>query len=582
MCGLIGINEKNKELVNKAAMTFSYRGPDATCFFEDNFVTLGHHRLSIIDVDSRSNQPMSDSKGSVEVVFNGEIYNFLDIKNQLSSKYVFNTSSDTEVIIYGYKEWGADVFSKLQGMFAIAIYDKEKGKIVIGRDHQGIKPLYYFIDQGLFIFSSEIKGITSILKDKKIDLILDQKSIDLYFALGYIPSPYTLYEKIKKLSPANYLEFDLQSNNFNIRGYQPDFKKITDIKDFYQLIDRKVLDHLIADVPVGVFFSGGTDSSLITAILHANKIDLETFSIRLSYKTQDDKYFTTIGNHLNLKKNVYDFGVEELDDIYEEVMSRLDEPTYDNSIFPTYFVSKQASKKVKVVLSGEGGDEFFYGYPRSLVLSRLNSKVDYKITWLDRLFLLLPEFKSKNHWFQKIFALVGQPLSYYLLQMSPSRDKASLIVWKTFKDECFVRKLKPLDLDKTFYLEGDLLRKTDLATSYVSIEGRVPLLDVDIIKNADNFEDLKLKSGELKFFLKEKLLEYLPSDMVFRTKSGFGIDMVYLFEHSKYLKRDLEKSLMFFKSKNDIKIPTVDLKDVNKYPHLCFAIISLYRSLNNL
>ena len=583
MCGIIGLNENKLDILKSAGDNFKYRGPDAYGVFNDNLMSLGHYRLSILDPDIRSNQPMADKMGTIQVVFNGEIYNFKALKNKLEKKYSFTTTSDTEVLIYAYKEWGVKMTDYIQGMFAVAVYDLNQAKLFLFRDHAGIKPLYYYAEDELFIFSSELKGITSILKEKKLALNIDPKSMDLYFTLGYIPSPNTLYVSIKKVPKSSFVEYDLSHQKIKEPvKYEPFFNKVFKVEAYEKLLERKVLDHLISDVPVGIFFSGGTDSSLIASILHKHNINLEAFSIKINYKTEDVKYFEKISQHLNLKSHVFSFDVSELDEVYEEIMTKIDEPTYDNSIFPTYFVSKKAAEKVKVVLSGEGGDEYFYGYPRSLVLFNLNKYADYSITIWDRLFFFLPSFKAKNHLFLKLFVFLKQPFSYYLLSMSPARDAGSIGRWKQVKEEFYRRRVKPVELDQEFYLENDLLRKTDLATSYVSIEGRVPLLDVDIINNAENFETQKLAGGVLKSFLKKILTNYLPSDLVYRSKSGFGLDMVFLFKESKYLRADLITSLDFL-ARRGVEVPKIKSLDkaINKYPHLCFSIIALYRAIYN-
>jgi asparagine synthase (glutamine-hydrolysing) len=583
MCGIIGINENNKDLIKKASKSFAYRGPDAYFDYADSFVALGHHRLSIIDTNVRSNQPFWDSKKEIGIVYNGEIYNFKELRNQLSVKYDFRTNSDTEVLIYAYKEWGIRMSEYIQGMFAFAIYDKNQKKILLMRDHRGIKPLYYYAENGMLIFSSEIKGVIKALKEKKINTESNKGAIDLYLTMGYVPSPYTLYGDIFKLPRASYLEYDLEKNKIISKGKYPiAYRKVTDFSEYVSLIEQKILSHLIADVPVGVFFSGGTDSSLITAILHKNNINLETFSIGIDYKSEDANYFKKISEHLKLKSNTYSFDKEEFDRVYEEVMSKMDEPSYDNSIFPTYFVSKKAAEKVKVVLSGEGGDEFFYGYPRSLILSKLNDKRDYYMTLLDYLFFITPSFRLKNFIFEKLFIFFKKPVSFYILHMSPARDRATFRSWKKIKEEFKKRNIKPVEFDQEFYLENDLLRKTDFATSYVSIEGRVPLLDIEIIENSKNFEEQKLEGGMLKSFLKKILALYLPKDLVYRSKSGFGLDMIKLFQESALLKSDLVRAINFLKKRKLLNVSTIKIDGLMKrYPHYCFALISLYRSILN-
>lgn len=584
MCGLIGMNGRNEELIRHAAGLISYRGPDYTGVYVDDQVTLGHNRLAILDLDPRSNQPMCDDTQRIYTIFNGEIYNFKEIRKKLEHKYHFRTTSDTEVLMYAYREYGKDMASHLHGMYAFVVYDLDKQKIFIFRDHAGIKPLYYFHINGVFAFGSELKGLLDIAQQKKISLNLDQKAIDTYLVFGYVPSPSTLYKGVYKLEASSCLEFDIKENSIiSIEKFTPAVKPVSTEAEFEQVIKDKILTHLIADVPVGVFFSGGTDSSLIASVLHEAGVDLETFSIRMEGKQEDEKHFTEISKHLKLKSNVYDFTIKEFDEVYYEVMNLMDDPIFDSSLFPTYFVSKKAAEKVKVVLSGEGGDEFFYGYQRDFVLSRLNSKSDYELDLIDKVYFALPSFKAKNKLFEKVCAFFGKPFSYYLVGMSTSRDAAGVERWKLSKDEFKNRKLKPLDIDKKLYLENVLLRKTDAATSYVSIEGRVPLLDPAIIGNAHQFESSYLAGGILKSFLKKMLARYIPEHLVYRGKSGFGMNMITKFKKSQYLRGDLTRAVEYLNAK---KLLNMDIQNnydyyIAKYPNFCFSLITLYYSLKN-
>lgn len=584
MCGLIGLTGDNKELLAKAAKTFDYRGPDAFGSFSDSHMTLGLNRLAIVDIDPRSNQPFVDVTGNYVISYNGELYNYTNLREELEKKYNFRTTSDTEVLLYGYIEYGVEIFSKVEGMFGVAIYDKAKGQVVLGRDHRGIKPLlYYFNNEDLF-FSSEIKGIIKILKEKNISFEIDNEAVDLYWSLGYIPEPFSLYKDIKKLPRQSYMIYHVDTKKLQAPvKYSLPTSQVNSKADFVKLLEKKVLNHIEADVPVGVFFSGGTDSSLIAAILHKYKKDLETFSIKVSYKTEDYKYFRKIAEHLKLKNSEYVFETKEFDDVYEEIMLKIDDPTYDNSIFPTYFVSKKASEKVKVVLSGEGGDEFFSGYHRSLYLNKMkNSWFDNHVNILDWFYIHLPSFKSKNFLFERLNRSLRLPTSYYILSMSPSRDQMSWASFCKIKKYIISKNLKPLEYDQELYLENDLLRKTDLATSYASLEGRVPLLDYEVLSASEKFGDEKLKDGVLKSFLKSILSEYIPEDLVYRSKSGFGLGLPVFFKESKFLSSDLNNAISFLKQENLLNIKSSDVNNlVNKYPNLGFAIITLYRSIIN-
>jgi len=581
MCGIIGSNNHPEETIDHALKSFRYRGPDNTGIYSDEFVTLGHNRLSIIDLDKRSHQPMADIKKDVYVVFNGEIYNFRELRKILQQYYTFSTQSDTEVLLYAYKKWGNNFVQHLEGMYAVGIYDKPKKKLLLARDYAGIKPLYYYHNNKSFIFASEAKGILSCLP--KEQRRVRQEVLPIYLLFGYIPSPDTLYENIYKLPPSSVLEYDLAKQRItSIQNYAPDTAHVKKESDFAKILEQKILDHLTSDVPVGLLFSGGTDSSLIAAVLKKNRIKLKTFSVQMSHKKEDAHFFKTIATFLEIQPTIYEFSHHEFDMVYEEVMTKIDEPSYDSSLFPTYFIAKKASQEVKVVLSGEGGDEFFYGYRRHPVLYKLRNAHDYQITWLDRLFFSLPYFSSKKRIFRMLFRWNKQPFSYYLTWMSPSGD---LFNWSPAKELYRKRMLKPLEIDPVLSLENDLLRKIDFATSYNAIEGRVPLLDVQITQNASNFEQQHLAGGILKNFLKKILATYLPKDLVYRKKSGFGVQLRALFRKSNYLENDLKAALLYLETYTalppQIRTTTPE-KYIRAYPDLAFGLISLYRTVKNM
>ena len=581
MCGILGMNISDEKIAREGIDLFSYRGPDSTGVFADDEITLGFKRLAIIDLDPRSDQPMHDSDRTVTIVFNGEIYNYKALKKELSKTYTFNTDSDTEVLIYAYKKWGKSLVKYIKGMYAFCIYDHKKKIFLLFRDYSGIKPLYYYCNNGLFIFASEIKGILRILRGLGKKIEVDKNMLDFFYSVGYIPSPFSLYKHISKLSPHSFLKYDLRKNTKQIHSFETVVAKEDGLKKFYSLLEKKTMYHLNADVPVGLFFSGGTDSSILASFLKKNNIRLENFSIQMSHKKEDEKFFKNISKHLNIKSHVYKFGHQEFENVYPQVMQRIDEPFVDSSIFPTFYISEKASKKVKVVLSGEGGDEYFYGYNRHRTLYALRDHTDYKMTWLDKLYFTTPRLSLKNAIFKYLFKWNKQPISYYLANMSVGKD---IVSWKRIKKEIGKRNIKPLDLDKLLYLENILLRKIDFATSYNSIEGRVPLLDIDVIINSDQFEDVKLAHGSLKYMLKKILLFHLPKKFVFRKKSGFGLNMKEAFKHSKHLGDDFLRAIDFLKPLGMLpkKFKVKNKKQyLSRYPGLCFAIIILYHCLKN-
>jgi len=501
----------------------------------------------------------------------------------LSRDYKFATTSDTEVLLYAYKKYGVELTKHIKGMYAFAVYDKRVEKMFLFRDPMGIKPLYYYDKNGFFIFSSELKGITNYLKSKRVSLDLNEDIFSLYFTMGYIPSPHTLYRRILKLEPGCFLTYDLNKKQCTVKkSTMPVKPKVGNEKDLFSLIESKILGHLVSDVPVGVFFSGGTDSSLIASVLHKNNINLETFSIKMSHKKEDEKYFNKINEHLKLTPNIYNFSVKEFDDVFYEVISKLDEPIYDSSIFPTYYISKMASQKVKVVLSGEGGDEFFYGYNRSLVLNNLKEYKDILFSIVDNIYYGLPKFKGKNALFKKIFISSHQPISFYINEMSANIENRS--GFKVAK-KIFGEKIRDVtDLDKMFYLRDVLLRKTDLATSYNSVEGRVPLLDIDIINATEQFSGILLKDNEKKYLLKKMLTNYLPEELVYRSKSGFGMPIREIFAESKIIDLEIEESINYLKHTIDLD-RHIDVKQIlfckEKRSSLILALIALQHSIKN-
>ena len=583
MCGILGINKPNQTAIQEAAQTIAHRGPDMYGEWIDEQVSLGFDRLSIIDLDKRASQPMWDDAHEISVIFNGEIYNFRELKKELEKEFRFQTTSDTEVLLYGYKKYGPQFAERLHGMFAFAVYDTRSQSLILFRDHAGIKPLLYYFDGSVFCFASEMKALLELLGSQNIKLKLDREALNIYFALGYIPSPQTLYTHIKKVPRGSYIEFDLADKR--ISGATPiPLPKVgvRNESELFELIERVIVEQVVADVPVGVFFSGGTDSSLIASVLHKKGIDLETFSVALPERDKDKRYFSEIAAHLKLRRNEFDFGSREFDATYEPVMSRLDEPLAETSLFPTYFIAQKARERVKVVLSGEGGDELFFGYYQQAALARLRGRVDQNMTLLDHTYLASPDFKGKNALFQKLFAAAAQPISLYLSVSAPARDATSKDAWATGKRAvAYVR--DPLYFDRDIYLENDLLRKTDLTTSFNSIEGRVPLLDPRIVAAAPVFESAFTSGKIWKPILKRMLEHNLPKHLVNRPKSGFGLPLKTSFETSLALKRDLAEAISFLASRNLLlmHLPRSRATLIERFPNACFALVSLYRTILN-
>lgn len=585
MCGIIGGIHARPDSLERAAEVFAYRGPDSTHFFDDGNVQLGHHRLSIIDTSSAADQPFWDAAGEIGIVFNGEIYNFRDIRAELAAEYEFRTQSDTEVVVYAFKKWGVECAQRFRGMFACAVYDRRVDKLYLLRDHAGIKPLYYAEKNGAFLFSSELKGITRYVRETGQQLVRDARSIELYAVLGYVPSPHTLYQGIHKLPKMSWAEVDCSTPipTVHTERYHLEPSRLQSQDELAELIERRTLEHLEADVPVGLFFSGGTDSSLLATILHKHDINLKTYSVRMEKKQEDEAYFTAIADRLSVEPHVVDFGVPEFDEVYPLITQRIDEPMFDNSLFPTFYLAREAAKEVKVVLSGEGGDELFLGYGRQAKLAHLQAKRE-GITWLDKLYKYTPSFPAKNALFEHLFLSAGQALSYYLVCMSPAKDRSTAHAWATAKQALEQTLVEPTGLDREWYLENDLLKKLDMATSFASIEGRVPLLDKDIFQAAQRYSaEQHLEGGVAKSLLKQLLARFLPKELVYRGKSGFGMDMRTYFSRSAYLYKDLLKAAQYLHEEGVIKntVCADPSMYIRRYPNYCLSLVLLYHSLQN-
>lgn len=577
MCGILGISGNNESLAKEASTLFAYRGPDYARTSVHVEATLAHHRLSIIDLDPRSHQPMTDPSGMVEIVFNGEIYNYRELRSELEGRFPFRTQSDTEVILNAFLAAGPSCADWFHGMFAFAVLDRRDGRLHIFRDRPGIKPLFYAMVDGKVAFASELKGLVKILRGWNHKLEIDHESLDLYWALGYIPGERTLYRNVFRLEPGARITFDLSTGGIVERAAISTATHLIDKPEsFKAAIEQAILSHTISDVPVGVFFSGGTDSSLIAAVLHKHGKDLQTFSLRMNGKMEDEQTFRAINEKLKLKNQIFDFTGEAFEEIYADVMPKIDDPVFDSSIFPTAYLAKKAGEHVKVVLSGEGGDELFLGYHRHLRLEKMLPG-DAALGLGEQAYLA-----ARHSSLTALLARDRDAYAFYLSQMSPMRERTPVASWRRAKQYMVERALEPLALDRDLYLEGDLLRKIDAATSYASIEGRVPLLDADIYANAARFNAAHLRNGMLKSFLKEMLIGFLPPDLVYRSKMGFGLG-AGAFAHYPPLRRDLSTAIGQLRGRNILPAELDLPKDriAEQYPHAGLAAIMLARCLEN-
>ena len=557
MCGITGFISKNYNKNDLVQMTneLFHRGPDADGFYyeRNKGVGLGHRRLRIIDLSDAANQPMISHCKRFVMVYNGEVYNFEDIKNKLPKKQ-WKTNSDSEIILEAYVHFGKDFINMLNGMFAIAIYDKIDDKLLLFRDRIGIKPLYFYHEENQFIFSSEIKS----LKKLNLKLTINKSSIYTYLHLGYIPKNLTVYKEVKKVSPGTYI---IYSNNIIEEFKFWDTSKIIKKKTIKNLNEAKtklnklifssVKKRLVSDVPLGTFLSGGTDSSLISAI--ANKISskpINTFSIGFdNIKYNESIHAKKVAKELNTNHTEFIISEQDALEDLENVMNNFDEPFADSSALPTMLVSKMAKRHVTVCLTGDGGDELFMGYGAYNWAKRINNPLVYSLRYplssalsmskikykKASLILKSPTINRKSHIFSQEQHLFSENEIKSLLINTNNFD----LINELNESKNLNRTLRVQEEQAIFdfnnYLKDDLLVKVDRASMFSSIEARVPLLDHEIVEYALNLDlNLKIKKGVTKFILKEILYDYLPKSLMDRPKWGFSIPM------EKWLKKDLK------------------------------------------
>ena len=569
MCGIVGYIDKNKNLniINGMLKIQSYRGPDdsGVYFDEKSGVHFGHNRLSIQDLSSHGHQPFISNCKNYIIVFNGEVYNFKSIRSELEKLgYKFISNSDTEVILYSYKQWGIKCINKFIGMFAFSILDKIKDKLILVRDRAGVKPLYYYTDKDQFMFSSEIKSFHKHPEFKKEQ---DLEVLPYFFQFGYIPAPYTIFKNCFKLEGGHYLEYDMDSSNYTINKYwdvgefysKPKFEKSEKeiLNDLENILDEAVYLRMIADVPVGVFLSGGYDSSLVSALLSKkHNRTINTFTIGFNEKKYNEaEHAKTIAEHLNTNHVEYYMKNSDMFELIDSLPFYYDEPFGDSSALPTMVVSKMAREKVTVALSADGGDEAFCGYSKYFFLNKFSNifnssfkknilKTSLNFTsagFAERLNDILPKklkqtnikdkynkFKrsinSKNleEMFQNASTYVSNDRVAELLKLDVTKG-----VYKDFENKYGLGFLDYMMLtDYKMFMNDDVLTKVDRATMSVSLEGREPLLDHRVIEFMSRVPNsIKYKNNQGKYLLRQILYKYVPSDIVDKPKSGFQIPL---------------------------------------------------------
>ena len=569
MCGITGfVNPNNKRAslttLQRMNKTIAHRGPDDQGVKIFDNVALGNRRLAIIDLSPAGHMPMTNFKKTAWITYNGEVYNFKILRKKLSEKgYRFKSDSDTEVILNLYDAYGPSCVKKLEGIFAFAIWDKKKQQLFLARDHFGIKPLHYYLKNQLFIFGSEIKAILAHPAVKKS---LNLESLSQYFSIGFgaIPSPNTIFNDIYKLPPAHYALYKngqlMTKKYWQLEKVKPSQLTFNEAKaQLLSLFSESVKNQLVSDVPLGGFLSGGIDSSTVVALMKKHhQQTVKTFSIGFDDPNFDEsKHALKVSQTFKTKHFNKNFKIKEVIDLLPKVIKKMDEPLADGSILPTYLLSQFTRQHVTVALSGDGGDELFAGYPTYLAhkvarLANFFPKSFHKtlLPFFVQIGKLVPLMKHSpnisNQFKLKRFILgMDKKLSrQYLNFMGPTRfdQKQQLFSPGVFEkfgnyDPALNYIDKLLNLTKNFeqqkklqfldlytYLSEDCLVKTDRASSFNSLEVRVPLLTPKIAEFAFSLpSSFHLKNFTLKYLFKEAVKDLLPWEIVNRPKKGFGI-----------------------------------------------------------
>jgi asparagine synthase (glutamine-hydrolysing) len=597
MCGIAGIilNKEFKynsleNLIYRMTKKLSHRGPDHNAIWSNQKKNLyiGHSRLSILDISKNGNQPMQSSTGRYVITYNGEVYNHNKIRFDIDSiqKINWKSTSDTETILEAVELWGVkNSLEKLSGMFALCLYDKKLNKVFLARDKNGEKPLYYGFYQSSIVFASELKSFFTLNNFSKD---INKNSLSYFFKYSYIPEPYSIFNNIFKLKPGSILEIDLNNfyttenvmhlekysncynffydeNYFNFEDIKKNFYNSESANNLDSILNKAVTSAMISDVNIGAFLSGGTDSSLITAIMQKNsKKKIKTFSVLFKERKYNEEYYSKKIS-LFLKTDHYELAVD-YKDIIEQIKflpETFDEPFADSSQIPSLILSKFASNHVKVALTGDGCDEFFGGYNRYILFNKINKIINLVPNFLrNRIGCLLFSIPFRyinfleSFFFSRIksFSNVSQldnkikKLSLILLNCKTEvemylslikvfqyngnlvsnnktfQDEIDIYARKTFLNTEFSIEENMMEVDQRFYLSGDILHKVDRSSMSNSLETRMPFLNPSVIffSSLLSLKD-KIYNNEGKIIIKNIIKKYLPKDLINPTKMGFSI-----------------------------------------------------------
>ena len=572
MCGIVGfVSQKGEKgiIIKKMTDKLIHRGPDEEGFYIDENIALGHRRLSIIDLDN-GKQPISNKK--FVVIFNGEIYNYMELKAELiEKKYKFETDSDTEILLHGYEEWGNNLPEKLRGMFAFTIWDKENKTLFCARDNFGIKPLYYYKNEDVFMFASEIKAF---LEHPQFEKVLNKDLINLYLSFSFTPTNETFFKGVFCLEPGHTLI--LKNNKINIEQYyeinfgesETNFNDV--VEEISKTMKSSVEYHKISDVEVGAFLSSGIDSSYIVSLAKPDK----TYTIGYNLpKYSEIRYTKKLAEMLGIKNISKKVSQKEYMDSVEKILYQMDEPCADPSAVALYLVSKLASNDVKVIMSGEGADEFFGGYNtyREAIDYNAYNKIPYFIRHLlSKIFSYLPEFKGRNFIVRRGIKLendyVGvnkifsdEEINKVLSFKSKIKNKdITKSLFDKNRDKSDIVKMQAVDIK--YWLVKNILLKVDKMTMANSIEARTPFIDKEVFKIASTLPlKCKLSKDNTKIALREASKKDIPNEAYKKKKLGFPVpirewireDVVY-----SEIKQTIEQNFVseFFNQKYVIKL----------------------------
>lgn len=574
MCGIVGFYSKQKDkeqIVKNMADRIKHRGPDGEGYYIDENIALGHRRLSIIDIDGGS-QPMYTEDKKIVVIFNGEIYNYLELKEELA-EYTFTTSSDTEVLLHGYRKWGKELPKKLRGMFAFAIWDIENETLFLSRDHFGIKPLYYYKKEGSkeIAFASEIKAF---LEYPDFEKKLNKKLIGPYLSFSFTPTNETLFEGVYRLLPGTSMS--VKDGEIEIEEYydiefeekQYDFENLT--KEIGKTMRDSVKHHMLADVEVGSFLSSGVDSSYLVTLAKPDK----TYTVGYDDARYNEiDYAKDLTNLLGIENTSKKITKEEWLGAIPKFLYHMDEPSSDPSAISLYFVSKLASKDVKVVLSGEGADEFFggYNYYREEVDMKFYNKIPYFIRHMLAVFCkALPEFKGRNFIVRRGMKVEDEYVGVNKIFSERERKKVLSFedkiknkdITKGILEKCKngsnIVKMQTVDIRN--WLLNDILLKCDRMTMANSIEGRTPFTDKEVFNLARTIPvKYKVTKDNTKVALREAAKMEIPNEAYKKKKLGFPVPIREWMKEDEFyneIKRAFEQNFVkdFFNQKYIMKL----------------------------